>query len=130
MHWLGDFSQITSYDFIRFAILQIIYENYYHEQLAKISTCVKYSTSAFHRYINLKYISPSCSGNVNFRDYHGGSLNFMFSILCFPGFLTISHSFPWCFGTFLPVFLRFPLVFLLFPRSVCPFSFSRFCDFD
>ena len=60
----------TSDDFIRFSILQIIYENYYDDQLVKISTCVKYSIDAYQR-----YILPFRFGNLNSRD---DSLNVMF----------------------------------------------------
>ena len=49
------------------------------------------------------------------------------AMLCFPGFLTVFFHTPWCFRMFLPVFLRFSLVFLLFPRSVSLVSYFRFC---
>ena len=97
--------------FICFPV-RIIVSCYYHEQLTKIRTFVKYSIRAYHRYI-LQF----CFGNLNFRDYHGDP-----SILCFPGFQTISYRFSCCFRVFLPVFLRFPSVFVLFPRGVCPVS--------
>ena len=48
------------------------------------------------------------------------------SMLRFPSFLTISYRFPWCFHMFPLVFLRFS-VFLLFPPSVSPVSYFRFC---
>ena len=38
-------------DFTLVSILVIMYEHYYHEQLAKISTCVKYLTDGYDRYI-------------------------------------------------------------------------------
>ena len=108
----------------RFSVLQIMYENYNHEQLAKISTCVKYSIDANDRYILPRCILPFCFGNLNSRDYHGYSLNVMF-----PCFANVSYRFPWCFLMFPPVFLQFPSVFLLFPCSVSPVSYFRFCDF-
>lgn len=49
------------------------------------------------------------------------------SMLCFPGFLTVSYRFPWCFHMFLLVFLWIPLVFPLFPVSVSAASSFRFC---
>ena len=56
----------------------------YHEQLAKIGTCVKYSVDAYHI-----YILPFCFMNLNSRDYHADFLNVMFpkfhnSFLQFP----------------------------------------------
>ena len=71
-------------DFIRFSILQIIYENCYDNQLVKISTCVKYSIHAYQR-----YILPFRSGNLNSRD---DFLNVMFP------------QFPNCFLPFPPVY--------------------------
>ena len=50
MNSLGSFSQIMYDGFTRFSVLQIMYENYYDEQLAKISTCVKYSIDVYHIY--------------------------------------------------------------------------------
>ena len=41
---------MTLPDFL-FCKLCMIYENYYHEQLAKISTCMKYSIDVYRRYI-------------------------------------------------------------------------------
>ena len=81
-------------------ILQIIYENYYHEQLAKISPCLKYSINAYH-----KYILPLCFRKVNSRDNHGDSLNVMFP------------RFPNCF-------LPFPLMFLHVSAGVPTVSFG------
>ena len=75
-----------------------MYKNYYHEQLTKISTCVKYSIDAYHR-----YIFPFCSGNLNSLDYHSDFHNFMFLL------------FPNCF-------LPFPLVFPNIFRGVSTFS--------
>ena len=100
MHYLGDFSQVTYDDFTRFAILQVMSENYYHEQLPQISTCTEYSIDFYH-----KYILPFCFGNVNSRDYHGDSLNVMF------------HRFPNCF-------LPFPLVFPHVSLGVSTVSFG------
>ena len=119
---MGNFSQITYDDFTRIVILQIVYENYYYEQLAKISTWVKYSIVAYHKYILPRYILLFYFGNVNSRDF----IKLIPSMLCFPGFLTVSYRFPWCFRMFLPVFLRFPSVFLL---SVSPVSYYRFCEY-
>ena len=56
------------------------------------------------------------------RDNCGDSLNVMF-----PSFLTISYRFSWCFRMLLLEFLRFPQVFLLFPLSVSPVFYFRFC---
>ena len=55
-----------------------MYENYYHEQLAKISTCVKNSIDAYDRYILPRYTLSFCFRNLNSRDYHGDYLNVMF----------------------------------------------------
>ena len=100
-----------------------MYQNYYHEQLAKISTCVKYLKDTYDRYILPRYFLLLCFGNLNSRDYDSDSLG----MLCFPGFLTVSHRFPWCFRMFPPAFLRFPLVFLLFPLGVSPVFYFIFC---
>ena len=35
------FSQIMYYDFTRFSVLEIVYENYYYEQLATIRTLIR-----------------------------------------------------------------------------------------
>ena len=51
-------------------------------------------------------------------------------VFCFPSFLTISYRFSWCFHIFSLVFLRFPRVFLLFPLSVSPVFYFRFCVFE
>ena len=97
-----------------------MYEHYYHEQLAKISTCVKYLTDGYDR-----YILPFWFWNLNSRDYHGDFLNVMFP------------QFPNCF-------LPFPLVFLHVFASVStvsfgvsrvslqcsPVSYFRFGDFE
>ena len=111
-----NFSQIMYNDFTQFSIVQTMYENYYHEQLAKISTFVKYLTDAYHW-----YILPFCFVNLNSCDYHGDSLGVLFC------WFSVSYHFPWCFQMFFPVFLRFPLVFLLFFHSVSPVSYCRFC---
>ena len=94
-----------------------IYENYYHEQLAKISSCVKYSIDAYHWYILLRYILAFCFRNLNSCDYHGDSHNAMFPLVSwlFPEVSAgVSTCFSWCFG-FLQCFSCFPAVFLLFP---------------
>ena len=67
-----------------------MYENDYDEQLAKISTCVKYSADAYY-----KYIFSFCFGNLNSHDCDGDSLNAM--IVQFP-------------NCFLPFLLVFPQV--------------------
>ena len=53
---------------------------------SKISTCVKYSIHAYHRYILPRYIFPSYFGNINFRD-----IRVIPSMLCFPGFPIVSY---------------------------------------
>ena len=55
------------------------------------------------------------------RDYYGNSLH-----VIFPQFP--NHYLP-CFRMFPLVLLRFPRVFLLFPLSVSPVSYFRFCKF-
>ena len=110
-----NFSQITYDEFTRFSVLQNMYENCYNEQLAKIRIDVKYSINAYDR-----YILPFCFGNVNSGDYHGDFVNFMF-----PQF-PVSYRFPCCFRMCLPLFLRFPLMFLQFSRGVFPVSYFRF----
>ena len=102
-----------------------MYQNYYHEQLAEISTCVKYLKDTYDRYILPRYFLLLCFGNLNSRDYDSDSLG----MLCCPGFLTVSYRFPWCFRMFPPAFLRFPLVFLLFPLGVSPVSILYFALF-
>ena len=109
-------------DLRRFSILQIMYEYYYHEHLAKISLSVKYLIDAYDRYILPRYVLP-CSGTLI-----PAIIMVIPSMLCFPGFLTVSYRFPRCFQMFLPVFLRFTSVFLLFPHGVSPVSYFRFCD--
>ena len=114
-----NFGQITYDDFTFwwiswFYILQVMYKNYCHKQLAKITTCMKYL-------IDDRYISPFCFGNLYSRDYHGDFLNVIFS-----SFLTFSYRSPWCFRMFLRMFVRFPSVFCLFPLSVSPVSYFRF----
>ena len=117
-----DFSQITYDDFTRFTVLQIMYKNYYHEQLAKIRTCVKYSIDAYHWYIYPRNILLFHFGNLNSRDYQGGPLNFMFP------------RFPNCFLPFLLVFLHVSSgvstvssgVFFVSPKCSRVFYF-RFC---
>ena len=77
-----------------------MYENYYYEQLAKISTCAKFSSDACHR-----YILPFCFGNFKSCDYHGDSLNFMFP-------------------RFANCFLPFPLVFPHVSPGISTVSFG------
>ena len=79
-------------------------------------TCVKYSIDAYH-----KYILPFVLGNLSSRDYQSDPSNVMF-----PRF-PVSYHFPWCFRLCLLVFLRFLPVFLLFPCSISPVSYFRFC---
>ena len=67
--------------------------------------CVKYSMDAYHRCILEGYIFPLCFGNLNLRDYHGYSLNAIFS------------RFPNCF-------LPFPLVFRYVSPGVSTVSFG------
>ena len=50
------------------------------------------------------------------------------SMLLFPGFVTISYHFPWCFRMFPLMFLRFLAMFLQFLHSVSPVSYFRFCE--
>ena len=77
---------------------------------------VKYSIDAYHRYIS------RATFVVFFRELKFLSM-VIATMLYFPGFLTISYRFHWCFRMFLPVFLRFPSVFLLVPLGVCCFLF-------
>ena len=81
-----------------------MYENYYHEQLAKISTCVKYSIDAFHRYVLPRYFLLFCFGILNACDYPGDFFNVMFP------------RFPNCF-------LLFPLMFPHVSPGVSAVSF-------
>ena len=120
-----------------------MYENYYHEQLAKIWPCVKYPIDAYHWHILPRYMwyiillkltlvygcfsrflnctngtkSRNAShirfGNLNSRNYRSDS------IIVSP----VS-----CFLPSLLVFLEFYWVFLLFPHSVSPVSYIRFCN--
>ena len=80
-----------------------MYENYYHEQLTKISTCVKYLTDAFHKYTLMRHILLFYFRNINSHDYYRDSINVMFP------------RFP-------PCFLPFPLVFLHVSPGVCMVS--------
>ena len=66
---------------------------------------MKYSIDAYHRCILPRYILPFCFGNLNSRDYHGDSLNAMFS--WFPNY-----------------FLPFLLVFMYFSPDVSKVSFG------
>ena len=86
-------SQITYDDFTRFSILKNIfmYENYYHDQLAKIVWNIPlmlivdvFCRDTFSRFF---------FGNINSRDYDDDSLNVMFSrfLNCF---LPVSLVFP------------------------------------
>ena len=51
------------------------------------------------------------------------------SMFCSPSLLTISYRFSWCFHMYPLVFLQFPWMFPLFPLSVSPVSYFRFCAF-
>ena len=84
----------------------------------EIITMKSYSINAYHR-----GILPFCFGNLI-----PVIIMVLPSILCFPGFLTVSYRFPWCLRMFLPVFLRFPSIFSPFPCSVSLVSYFRFCD--
>lgn len=96
-------------NFLRYSVLQIIYfKNYYYEQFAKISTCVKYLIDAYHRYILPRYISSFRFGNFNSCDYHGQCLNLMFPLfhkcfLSFPLFPVLNFALLQCY----PVFCRY-----------------------
>ena len=57
------------------------------------------------------------------RDYYGNSLDVMF-----PQFPNHFLPFPMVFPHVSPSVSIFPLVFLLFPLSVSPVSYFRFCD--
>ena len=95
-----------------------MYENYYHEELVKIRTCVKYLINAYLWCLFPWYILTFRCENWN---YHGDSLSFMFP--WFP----VSYHFPWFFCMSSPVLLRSPRVFLMAPISVSPVSYLRFC---
>ena len=95
---------MTLHDFL-FCKLCMIYENYYHEQLAKISTCMRYSIDVYHR-----YILPS-------RELKLPSLSWWFP----PCYVS---PVSWLFPTVSP---GAPLAFLLFRCSVSPVSYFRFC---
>ena len=58
------------------------------------------------------------------RDYYGDSLDVIFPQ--FPNHF-LPYRFPWCFRMFPLVFLQFRRMFLLFPLSVSPVSYFRFC---
>ena len=75
-------------DVTRFSVLLVMCEKCYREQL-KISTCVKCWIDAYQR-----YILPFRFRYLNSGDYHGDSLNVMFT------------RFPNCF-------LPFPLMFFV-----------------
>ena len=77
---------------------------------SKISTCVKYSIDAYHRYILRRYILPSCFGNLNSRACQGDSLNAMF-----PRFLNCFQPFPLAFPHVSPGVSTFPHMFFPFP---------------
>ena len=103
------FRQIMYNDFTHLSVLQIMYENYYYEQLVKIITFVKYSIDAFHGFM-LRYTFCRCvSRNVNSRDYHGDSLNIVF-LLVFRMFSTDFYGILGCFSCFPSVFLLFPIL--------------------
>ena len=94
---MQDFSQIAYDEFTRFSVLKIVFENYYQEQLAKLSfdSYVKYLTDACHRHILSRFSLPSPLRNLNSDDYHGDSVNVMFP------------RFPDRFLAFPSLFLRF-----------------------
>ena len=85
---------------------------------SKISNCVKYSTDAYHRYIFPRYILLSCFGT-----YIPVIIRVIPSMLCFPGFLTVSYRFPWCFHMLHPVFRRFLRCFYGLPQCFSGFLF-------
>ena len=99
-----------------------LYENYCHEQSVKINTCVKYSIDAYHAY----------HAGIHFAVFFWGlkipwlswwfpqSYAFPVTSLLFPPFQLV-------FPHVSPGVLLFPSVFLLFPRSVSPVSYFRFC---
>ena len=100
-----------------------MYENYYHEELVKISTCAKYSIDAYDRYILPKYVFPFFYGNLNSCNYYGDSINVMCPWLpnCFLPFpLVLSHVSP---GVYMVSFGVSPVFY-----SVSPVSNFRFCD--
>ena len=78
---------------------------------------MKYSIDAYHRCILPRYILPFCFGNLNSRDYHGDSLNAMFS------------WFPNYFLPFLLVFMYFSPDVSKVSFGVTPVSYCRFCKF-
>ena len=120
MDSLGDFSQKTSDDFIPFFILEIMYENYYHKQLAKINTFVEYSINVYHR-----YILPFCLGNLSSCDYQGDSVNDMFArfpnyFLPFP--LVVPHV---CPGISTVSFVISPVSWHCFPSFLLQIWWAR-----
>ena len=81
-------------DYTHFSVLQIMYENYYYEQLAKIISRVKYLIDAYHRYNISRNIFLFCLGSLDSLNYHGVSLNVVFP--WFPNcFLLFSLAFPY-----------------------------------
>lgn len=98
-------------------IFQIMHENYYHEELAKISTCVKCSIDAYHRYIFPRY-------TVLFRELKFTWLSWWYpqcyvspvSYLIPSVFTGDSACFPRCFCGYLGCFSCFPALFSAFPN--------------
>ena len=106
---VGRLYQITHDDFTEFSILQIMYENYYHEQLVKsVWNTSMLIVDVFCRDTFCSFVS-------------GTQIPVIFSMLYFPGFITASYHFPWCFRMFRLVFLRLALVF--FPQCFTCFVF-------
>ena len=95
-----------------FPVLQIMYENYYYEQLVKIVTCLKYLIDTkyqdtFYRFLSGTWISVIIMVIP---------LMFCFARYLFPTVSSdVSASFLRCFYGFLGYFICFPSVFLLFP---------------
>ena len=68
--------------------------------------------SGYHKHILPRYIVSFCFENLNFRDYHGDSLNFMF--LQFPNcFQPFPLVFPHVSPGVSTVFSKFPLSLIL-----------------
>ena len=113
----------------RFSILQILFENHYHEQFAHRRLAL-FSHNGFHTrwvliiYILPRYILPSCFWNSNSHDYHGDSL-----IVMFPRFSNCFLQFSLVFPHVFPDVSTVSSAFLQFPGSVPPVSYFRFYFF-